>query len=117
MRGNAEVARYSELLAAKDIPVYSKFETNILDSAIIQHILGFLHIIENPFEHEKVLLDILRCRFSGVDNYDVLKISQYLYRENYVRRGNKLKIFDVMADTAKLEMLGIEDISSFESLV
>lgn len=64
VRGNAEVSHYSSLLASEEIPVYSKFETNILDSMIISHILGFLKIIENPFEYEKDFLDILRCNFS-----------------------------------------------------
>lgn len=113
VRGNAEVSHYSELLGAHDIPVYSKFETNILDAAIITHIISFLKILENPYEHEGEFLDILRCNFSGVENSDVLKISQYLYRENYSRRGNKLKVYDVLSDENKYYELELQKPESF----
>lgn len=117
VRGNAEVSHYSELLNAHTIPVYSKFETNILDSDIIFHIIWLLKILENPFEYESVFLDILRCSFSGVDNSDILKISQYLYRENYVRRWNKLKVYDVLSDRTRLDVLWIHDKSQIENFV
>jgi DNA helicase-2/ATP-dependent DNA helicase PcrA len=117
VRWNREVSHYSELLSSEDIPVYSKFETNILDSAIISHIVSFLKVIENPFEHEREFLDLLRCSFSGIDNFDILKISGYLYKENYMRRWNKLKIFEVISDPLKLDILEIKNKASFESFV
>jgi len=38
---------------------------------------------------------------------DVVTLNTYLYRENYVRRGNKLKMFDVLKNNSILESLEI----------
>jgi hypothetical protein len=48
---------------------------------------------------------------------DILKISNYLHRENYVRRGNKLKIFDVLKDSSALGVIGIDDSSKITTFV
>jgi DNA helicase-2/ATP-dependent DNA helicase PcrA len=48
---------------------------------------------------------------------DILKINNFLYRENYVRRGNKLKIFDILRDSESLEQIWVEDIQSISNFV
>jgi len=48
---------------------------------------------------------------------DILKISTYLYRENYVRRGNKLKVFDILRDATALELIGVENSTEISEFV
>ncbi len=117
VRGNNEVWVWSELLGEKGIPVFSKLESNILQSDIISLLLSYFKVLENPYESETEFLNILRSSLSWIAMLDILRISNYLHRENYVRRGNKLKIFDVLRDHAALDIIWIEDSSKISEFV
>lgn len=109
VRSNKEVEIYSEFLKTHDIAVSSKLDSNILDSDYIKSIFIFFKILENPYADEIGFINLLRSSLIEIDNMDILKINNFLYRENYVRRGNKLKIFDILRDSEALEQIGIED--------
>lgn len=108
VRSNREVEEFSSLLKEYEIHTTSKIDSNILDSDYIKSIVTFFKILENPYNHETGFINLLRSSLVDIDNMDVLKINNYLYRENYVRRGNKLKMFDILRDSAALEALEIK---------
>jgi DNA helicase-2/ATP-dependent DNA helicase PcrA len=109
VRSNREVEVFSELLKQYDISVTSKLDSNILDSDYIKSIFIFFKLLENPYSDETGFINLLRSSLLPIDNMDILKINNYLYRENYVRRGNKLKLFDILRDSDALEQIGIEN--------
>lgn len=108
VRSNKEVEEFSLLLKEYNIATTSKIDSNILDSDYIWALITFFQILENPYNHETAFLNLLRSSLIDVDNMDILKINNYLYRANYVRRGNKLKIFDVLRDVPSCEELELE---------
>ncbi len=117
VRSNREIEEWWNLLTESDIAITSKLESNILDSDYISSILTLFKILENPYSDETGFINLLRSSLSDIKTMDVLKISTYLYRENYVRRGNKLKIFDILRDPAALEVIGIENTSEISKFV
>jgi ATP-dependent exoDNAse (exonuclease V) beta subunit len=100
-----EVGVWSKMLSEKNIPIFSKLESNILQSDIIGILFSYFKILEKPYDAESEFLNILRSSLSGISMLDILRISNYLHRENYVRRGNKLKIFDILKDSAALDVI------------
>ncbi len=110
VRSNTEVIYYSYLLTQRGIALSSKFESNILDSDIIQLLLSCVKIVENPYEHEKDLLDVLRSRFSGICHMDSLKMSHFLYKQNYGKtRRYAMRIFDLLSNEQRLKELDLRD--------
>jgi hypothetical protein len=63
--------------------------------------MGYLKIITNPYENEKILIDILRSQISGLNQIDILKINRQLYKENYSKKW-KTNIIDILNDENKL---------------
>ncbi len=106
VRSNKEVREYSDFLKEYDIPVTSKLDSNILENDYVKAIFSFLEILENPYSNERAFLDLLRSDILGVDTMDILKINQYIYKKNYVRSWDKLKIFDILKDTVILQLIG-----------
>lgn len=117
VRSNREIEDWGNFLRENDIKITSKLESNILDSDYIRSILVFFELLENPYNSETSFLNLLRSSLSSIETMDILKISTYLHRENYVRRGNKLKIFDILRDSVALEQIGIEDTTQISSFV
>ncbi|MCD5375198.1 ATP-dependent helicase, partial [Candidatus Gracilibacteria bacterium] len=117
VRSNKEVEIFSEFLKSYDIAVSSKIDSNILDSDYISEIITFFKLLENPYSDEIGFINLLRSSLIEIDNMDILKINNFLYRENYVRRGNKLKIFDILRDEQALEQIGIEDTTHISKFV
>ena len=108
VRNNREIEVFSEFLKQHDISVSSKLESNILESDYVKNILVFLELLENPYNNETGFINLLRSSLIDIDTMDVLKINTYLYRENYVRRWNKLKIFDVLRSDSTLGIIEVE---------
>jgi len=117
VRSNREIEDWGNFLRENDINITSKLESNILDSDYIRSILVFFELLENPYNNETGFLNLLRSNLCTIKTMDVLKISTYLHRENYVRRGNKLKIFDTLRDSTALELIWIENTSEITGFV
>lgn len=111
VRSNKEIEDWGNLLQENNIKISSKLESNILDSDYINSIITFFELLENPYSNETWFLNLLRSSLTDIETMDILKISTYLYKENYVRRGNKLKIFDILKDSVALETIGVSDIN------
>jgi hypothetical protein len=97
--------------------VSCKLDANILDSDYIKSIFIFFKLLENPYSDETGFINLLRSSLIDIQNMDILKTNNYLYRENYVRRGNKLKLFDILRDLSALEAIGVEDVVSISRFV
>lgn len=115
VRQNREVEVWSEFLKANEIPVESKQKSNILKSDIINAILNYLSIIENPYVDDRKMIDLLLADFVDVENIDVITLSRLLYQKNYSGR-NKLQFFDIIrydANLRDIELVSGEKISAF----
>jgi len=117
VRSNKEIEDWGNLLRENNISITSKLESNILDSDYIRSIITLFQLLENPYNNETGFINILRSSLSQIETMDILKITTYLYKENYVRRGNKLKIFDILKDPTALELIGIQDASKISEFV
>lgn len=96
VRNNREVEVYSKLLQDHNYEVTSKLDTNILKNDFVKLILRFLEIIDNPSIDDEKLLSLLRSSFTEIESIDIFEINKYLYNANYSKRGDKLKIMDVL---------------------
>jgi len=117
VRSNKEIENWWNLLQENEIKISSKLESNILDSDYIRSIITLFELLENPYNNETWFLNLLRSSLTDIETMDILKISTYLYKENYVRRGNKLKIFDILRDSVALETIWVSDISMITKFV
>lgn len=99
VRSNKEVQEFSELLKENDISVTSKLENNILESDYVILLLKVLSLIKNPYINDAYLIDVMRSDLVDIQNTDIIKLNQALYRKNYARSSAmKLQIFDVIED-------------------
>jgi len=108
VRNNREVKEYSDLLLQNWIEVESKQKTNILESIYINFLIKYLRVINNPYELENDLIDILRSEVLWLNQVDIFKINRYLYIKNYSRK-NKLTFMDILLDIDNIGDLPILD--------
>ena len=114
MRNNTEVQEFSVFLKDNALPVTSKIENNILESDYIQILLKILEIIENPYANDISLLDVMRSDIIHIENTDIIRLNQALYRANYARNSAmKLQIFDVISDSVFLTQAGVQKPEAF----
>lgn len=92
----------------------SKIENNILESDYVNMLLKILEIIENPYANDASLIDIMRSDIVDIENTDIIRLNQALYKANYARsNGMKLQIFDVISDSHFLSQASIEKPENF----
>lgn len=119
VRWNREVDEWTKLLQQNAIEVESKIKTDILKSNYINFILKYLKIINNPYEDEKSLIEIMRTSLVWLNSKDVLKINRELYIKNY-KLKNKITIIDyLMKDEylKEIELIEKENLVSFREKV
>lgn len=113
-RSNAEVQAFSEFLSDADITVCSKLDSNILENDFVILILELLELIHDPYSNETALVNLLRSSLTDVEALDVIRLNTFLYRANYVKRGNPIQIFDVLKDILhRSDEIGLENPEKF----
>jgi DNA helicase II / ATP-dependent DNA helicase PcrA len=108
VRNNKEVVEYTNFLSQNQIETQSKLKNNILKSDYIKYVINYLKIINNPYENEKILIDILRSKIAKLNQIDILKINRELYKENY-RKKYKTKMMDFLNDENKLWKIELKE--------
>jgi len=106
VRNNREVKEYSKLLIQNWIDIESKQRTNILESNYIVFLLKYLRVINNPYEKENDLIDIVRSNILWLDQIDIFKINRYLYIKNYTRKVN-MTFIDILFNIGDIDDLPI----------
>lgn len=106
-RNNREVEEWTAFLKSNGFEVESKMKTNILNSPYIHFILDFLALVIDPYDSDVKLINILRTKIIDVENIDIIKLNRHIYSENYTRK-NKLRLFDVLASSTKLDELELK---------
>lgn len=117
VRNNREIAVFSEFLKEYDIEVSSKLESNILENDYVRSILVFLWLLDDPYSNESGFITLLRSSLTEINPLDVVKINNYLHRENYARRGNKLKIFDIISNSVSMDVIGVSNTDAIQKFV
>lgn len=95
LRWNREVDEWTKLLQQNWIEVESKIKTDILKSNYINFILKYLKIINNPYEDENSLIEVMRTEITWLNQRDILRINRELYIKNY-KLKEKQKLIDFL---------------------
>jgi len=108
VRNNREVKEYSNLLMQNWIEVESKQKTNILESVYINFLIKYLRVINDPYEKENDLIDVLRSGILWLNQVDIFKVNRYLYNKNYNRKV-KLTFMDILLNINNILDLPVLD--------
>lgn len=104
VRTNKEVKEISELLKNNSFEANSRLSSNILANNFIILLLDFLKILENPYDNEVKLADLIRNNLFLLDKVAVLRILRKLSILNF-KEKQKIKIIDFLSDEKNLSDL------------
>lgn len=109
------------LLEKYKIPYQTKREINILDSVLIKNIIEILEYIskenEISYSAEDLIYRILHIDFLDINPSDIVKVSNYIAKENRKKFKGKERDFlpwrDLISDKTLLENIQIKQIDKF----